>query len=147
MMIQHKHTSNMDRIQKTLFIASLFFIIFHSKPIYSHTFKVVNPINIKERYKGISELDTIKIVTYEYNCVGCIENKITLFYKNGELNVVFEDSFKTNLQIFGEVALTDSIKLLSLINKTNNPVKLEDNDYTLISNLISEGKLAFVQMP
>jgi len=141
------HTNNMERMKKTVFIASLIFVIFHSESIYSQHIKIVDSININEKYKRVSASDTIKIVTYEDNCVGCIENKITLFYKNGELNVVFEDSLTTSLQIVGEVAPTDSIKLFSLIKKTNNHENLKDADYTLISNLISEGVLAFVQKP
>lgn len=134
-------------MKKIVYIASLIFVIFHIESIYCQSIKVVDSININEKYKSVSELDTIKIVTYENNCVGCIENKITLFYKNDELNIVYEDSFITSLQIVDEVTSTDSIKLFSLFKKTNNWEDLKDDDYTLISNLISEGLLAFVQKP
>src|SRR5690554_1873542 len=111
-------------MKNVILITSLIFIIFHKKSINSQYIKVEDPISVHEKYKCISKLDTIKIITYEKNCVGCVDNRIIMFYENDELNIVFEDSFTTLLQIVDNVASTDSLKLLSLIKKIKDKPKL-----------------------
>ncbi|HTO15167.1 MAG TPA: hypothetical protein VLZ83_05325 [Edaphocola sp.] len=137
-------------MKNVVFIASLIFIIFHTESTYSQHIKVRDSINIYEKYKSVSKSDTIKIITYEKNCVGCMDNRIILFYVNNELNVVFEDSFTTRLQIVDKIASSDSLKLLSLIKKIKdkpNLKRINKKDFNYIKRFMSEGSLAFIQEP
>ena len=97
-----------------------------------------------EKYKFISNLDTIRLITNKNVSRDIIENEVMFFYKNDKLHVIVKDNNIFLFEVVKEISKTDSIKLNVLYEKMKNPENLKTKDKKSILKFHLKGKIAFV---